>query len=207
VLILLPLWLGQGRKLGAEHGNLGRVLIYFTAIGLGFLFLEIAFIQKFILFLSHPLYAVAVVLSAFLIFAGLGSGYSQRFAGQRAALGWAVIGITTLAVGYLLVLPTVFDWGLPWPDPVKIACTVVLIAPLAFCMGMPFPLGLERIAGATPGLVPWAWAINGCASVVSAVLATLLAVHIGFIGVVVAAALLYLVAALAMPRPHDGFLR
>ncbi len=201
VLILLPLWLGRCRKRGVERGNRGRVLSYFTAIGLGFLFMEIAFIQKFILFLSHPLYAVAVVLSAFLIFAGLGSGYCRRFADQRTALGWAVAGITMFALGYLLVLPAVFGWGLPWPDPVKIACAVVLIAPLAFCMGMPFPLGLARVARATPGLVPWAWAINGCASVVSAVLATLLAVHIGFIGVVVAAVLLYLVAVLAVPQP------
>jgi hypothetical protein len=202
VLILLPLWLGKRQGLVKEHG--GRVLIYFTAIGLGFLFLEIAFIQKFILFLSHPLYAVSVVLCAFLVCAGLGSAFSRHLADQRWAVLWAVTGITGLAVVYLLVLPALFSWALPWPEPVKIACAVVLIAPLAFWMGMPFPLGLAQLSQAAPGLVPWAWAINGCASVVSAVLATLLAMQMGFSGVVVAAVMLYLVAAVATPQRMAG---
>ncbi len=204
VLILLPLWLGRRQGLAKGHGQRGRVLIYFTAIGLGFLFLEIAFIQKFILLLSHPLYAVAVVLCAFLVCAGLGSAFSRRLADQRWAVLWAVAGITGLAVVYLLALPILFPWALSWPEPVKIVCAVVLIAPLAFWMGMPFPLGLAQLSQAAPGLVPWAWAINGCASVVSAVLATLLAVQVGFSGVVAAAVMLYLVAAVATPQRMAG---
>ena len=210
VLILLPLWLGRQGTFSTAAGRSARwrVLGYFLAIGLAFLFLEIAFIQKFILFLSHPLYAVAVVLAAFLVFAGLGSGYSQRLEARRGhkaagniVLVWAVVAIAMLAVIYLLVLPPLFRWALPWPDPIKIFAAVLLVAPLAFCMGMPFPLGLARVSAATPGLVPWAWAINGCASVVSAVLATLLAVHIGFTGVVSVAVLLYGFAALVTPWP------
>jgi SAM-dependent methyltransferase len=200
VLILLPLWLGRRRALGRTRGQRWRVLVYFSAIGLGFLFLEIAFIQKFILFLSHPLYAVAVVLCAFLVFAGLGSAYSQRFDQRRAAVTWAVAGIAGMTAVYLRLLPPFFQWALAWPDPVKILCTVVLIAPLAVGMGMPFPLGLARVSRTVPGLVPWAWAINGCASVVSAVLATLLAIHIGFSGVVIAAVAWYGLAAVAAPR-------
>jgi len=210
VLILLPLWLGRQGTFSTAAGRSARwrVLGYFLAIGLAFLFLEIAFIQKFILFLSHPLYAVAVVLAAFLVFAGLGSGYSQRFEARRGhkaagnvVLVWAVVAIAMLAVIYLLVLPPLFRWALPWPDLIKISAAVLLVAPLAFCMGMPFPLGLARVSAATPGLVPWAWAINGCASVVSAVLATLLAVHIGFTGVVSVAVLLYGFAVLVAPWP------
>ena len=200
LLILLPLWLGRTQRGLGEGNSRWRVLAYFTAIGLGFLFLEIAFIQKFILFLSHPLYAVSVVLCAFLVFAGLGSRFSRRLTAQRSGLNWAVAGVTGMAGLYLWALPWVFPWALPWPEQVKILLTVMLIAPLAFCMGIPFPLGLARVSAATPGWVPWAWAINGCASVVSAVLATLLAVQIGFSGVVAAAVVVYLAAVVSAPH-------
>ena len=81
---------------------------------------------------------------------------------------------------------------------------LVLIAPLAFCMGMPFPLGLSRVSAVAPTLVPWAWGINGCASVLSAVLATLLAIHVGFTGVVVFALVLYVVAAASFHGAPSG---
>ena len=80
-------------------------------------------------------------------------------------------------------------------DSLRILLSVVLIAPLAFFMGMPFPLGLRRLAEEAPDFVPWAWGINGFASVVSAVLATLLAIHFGFTVVIALALLLYVAAA------------
>jgi hypothetical protein len=81
----------------------------------------------------------------------------------------------------------------------RIAISALLIAPLAFCMGMPFPLGLAQVAARAPALIPWAWGINGCASVLSAVSATLLAMQFGFSVVVLAALLLYLLAARLFP--------
>ena len=90
------------------------------------------------------------------------------------------------------------------PDALRILVSVSVIAPLAFCMGMPFPLGLGRLADHAPGLIPWAWAINGCASVISAVLATLLAIHLGFTTVIVAALALYALAFWAFPAPGRG---
>jgi hypothetical protein len=91
------------------------------------------------------------------------------------------------------------------PDVLKILISAALIAPLAFFMGMLFPLGLARVEAADAQLVPWAWAVNGCASVTGAVLATLLAIHIGFTAVVAAALALYaLAAAVAAPaRPQS----
>jgi hypothetical protein len=80
---------------------------------------------------------------------------------------------------------------------------VMLIAPLAFAMGMPFPLGLVSVAARTPVLVPWAWAVNGFASVVAAILATLLAIHWGFNAVLILAAVLYLTAALNFPYAYS----
>lgn len=199
LLIGLPLaW--QARPRSAQDrrtlpaGSRGRVLVYFLAIGFGFMFIEIAFIQKFVLFLSHPLYAVAVVLFAFLLFAGVGSRLSRRFAVVPVALAIAVA-----AALCLVALPWLFAHAMGLPDAARIALSVALIAPLAFFMGMPFPLGLARAEALDARLVPWAWGINGCASVTGAVLATLLAIHVGFTAVVALALVLYAVAAMARP--------
>ena len=202
LLILAPLG-ALPRAAGGGEG--ARAAIYFLALGLAFLFVEIAFIQRFTLFLGHPLYAVAVVLSAFLVFAGLGSGVSRRLMERLSAeraIGAAVLGIAVVALVYQGALPPLFDALRPAPAAAKVAAAAALVAPLAFCMGMPFPLGLARLAARAPGLIPWAWAINGCASVIGAVLAALLAVHFGFAAVVGLAVALYLVAAAAVASPR-----
>jgi SAM-dependent methyltransferase len=206
VLILLPL--AWRRRSARPSPSRWRVAGYFFGLGLAFLFIEIAFIQRFILFLSHPLYAVAVVLSGMLIFAGLGSGWApwlaERLEQRRAPVSGievAVLGIAAVALAYLVLLPPLFGWLLPLPDLAKIVVSLVLIAPLAFCMGMPFPLGLARVSARLPDLVPWAWGINGCASVLSAVLATILAIHFGFTAVVAIAVVLYVTAAAAFRAP------
>ena len=188
--------------------------MYFGAIGLAFLFIEIASIQRFTLFLAHPLYAIGVVLAGFLVFAGLGSGIApsleRRLADQRiGALGCAIAAIVLLATLYILALPPLFAALIALPDLAKIALSLALIAPLAFFMGMPFPLALARLKTDAPHLVPWAWAINGCASVLAAILATLLAMTFGTRIVVFIAAALYLVAGVAFggrsdPSPADA---
>ena len=106
-----------------------------------------------------------------------------------------------LSLVYLAVMPVLFEALKPGPAALKVAASVALIAPLAFCMGMPFPLGLARIRARAPTLVPWAWGINGCASVIGAVLAALLAMNLGFTAVVGLAAALYLIAAGVAARP------
>jgi len=201
-LILLPLRF-LARQPAAESippGLRSRVAVYFLALGLGFMFIEIAFIQKFILFLSHPLYAVAVVLCAFLLFAGLGSRFSGRFSPTPHPPRWPFLVIVLLALAYLAALPPLFRALMALPDLAKIALSVALIAPLAFAMGMPFPLGLTSVAAQAETLLPWAWGINGFASVVAAILATVLAIHLGFNAVVLLALLLYGAAALAFPQ-------
>jgi len=112
----------------------------------------------------------------------------------------AVVLIASLAAAYLLFLPSWLDALIRLPDASRVAVSASLIAPLAFFMGMPFPLGLSRVAAAAPALIPWAWAINGCASVVGAVLATLVAMESGFTGVVALALFLYPLAALTLGR-------
>jgi SAM-dependent methyltransferase len=195
VLILLPLWLSR-RLRNNETGNISRISIsgYFFALGLGFLFIEIAFIQKFILFLHHPLYATAMVLASFLLFAGLGSAWSQHYAhssSYKNGVKAAVTGIILVGLVYLPALGPLFSM-LNWlPTGVKLVISILLIAPLAFCMGMPFPLGMARLGQTAPAFIPWVWGVNGCASVLSAVMATLLAIHFGFTVVVILALMLY----------------
>ena len=194
LLILLPLarvrrtWpAGTGAWMGC----------YFFLLGLAFLFIEIAFIQKFILFLSHPLYSVAVVLAAFLVFAGLGSRFSGTLKRERAVdvAAGTIASITTL---YIFLLPTLFGLCVGFADGVKVTISVLLIAPLAFAMGMPFPLGLRQLAEHASDFIPWAWGINGFASVLSAALAALLAIEFGFTAVLVLAMAAYAGAAVTM---------
>ena len=210
VLIVLPLWRLQ--RQAAARGQQSRIGVYFAALGLAFLFVEIAFMQRFMLFLSHPLYATAVVLWAFLVFAGLGSGYAARLTRrartteaqhQSRPIVLAVASIVGVAVLDLTLLGPLLQWGLWWPEVAKITVTLALIAPLAFCMGLPFPLGLALVASHRPAMIPWAWGINGCASVLSAILATVLAIHYGFTVVVGLALGLYILAAAVLYRPLD----
>ncbi|MDE2365903.1 MAG: SAM-dependent methyltransferase, partial [Betaproteobacteria bacterium] len=199
LLILAPLAVSRVRR------NLpsGQVVLYFFAIGLAFMFMEIAFIQKFVLFLAHPLYAIAVVLCAFLVFAAAGSRLVGRYRGNAAGSRHVIIavtGIAALSVLYLVILPDLFQMLIHLPDAAKIAISVALIAPLAVCMGIPFPTGMARLASTAQDSIPWAWAVNGFASVTGAVLATLLAIHLGFAAVTLLAVLIYGMAAAALTR-------
>jgi len=204
ILILLPLWFmpaGKNKldkkKTKGRHRN---IIFYYLAIGLAFLFIEIAFIQKFTLILSQPLYAVAVALCAFLIFSGLGSLYVQRrmktasHAILPVLLRHSVIMIGLITVFYIIVLPLISSTIMALPETVRILSAFIIAAPLAFVMGMPFPIGMATLQQTCPNLIPWAWGINGCASVLSAILAMLLAMEIGFNGVMLCAVVLYFIA-------------
>ncbi len=212
-LILLPLLFVRTRESAApETVSPARVLAYFTALGLGFLLLEIAYLQRFILLLQHPLYAAAVVLASFLVSAGLGSAWAQRHAGRkgaRRACAMAVAAIVLLGGAGILLFGPLVEWTGAWPPAARVGLAVLLIGPIGFCMGLPFPLGLAAIRNGPAALTPWAWGINGCASVVSAVLASLLAIHFGFDFVILVAMACYIVAACSFPgkyclRPGRG---
>ena len=196
LLIGLPLWWVRRRTgSGITRQKLPwRALIYFGGIGLGFLMIEIVFIQRLVQFLGHPVYAVAVVLAGFLIFAGLGALLSQRGA------AWPVAKIVCLLVLvgllYIVALPLAVHALVGWPIGIKLVVAGLCLFPIATPMGALFPLGLAEIARTRHELVPWAWGVNGCASVVSAPLAVVLATHIGFSGVLALALGLYAVVGL-----------
>lgn len=204
LLILFPIWLYQRKQsLASSRIRGAQVVYYFFAIGLAFLFIEIAFIQKFIRFLQHPIYSIAVILTAFLLFAGVGSYLSgwlcQRHSGKRV-LVYALAGLVITSLLYLWLLDSVFNTLLSASVFIKLVLTVVLVAPLAVCMGMPFPLAMANLVREAQHYVPWAWGINGCASVISAALATLLAIHFGFSTVILLAVLLYISVVWVFPQ-------
>lgn len=203
VLIVLPLavFAPLGRTIRRVRW---RVFAYFAGIGLAFLLVEIAFLQKLVLLVHHPTVAFALTLATFLLGAGAGSAWSSRVppANSRRALGIAVAAIPVLG----LVCGFAFD-GLAealasWPTAARALLAAALLAPLAFCMGMPLPLALREL---DEPLVPWAWGINGCASVVSAALATLLAVDLGFRAVLLIAVGLYVIVLAVFPTARSRF--
>jgi spermidine synthase len=191
VLILLPLV----RVVRLEHGK-GWILLYFGAIGLGYMCLEIVLIQRCVLFLGHPLYAAAAVIGGMLMISGVGSFFSARLSATRKAL-WkvtALVALCILAYGFFLTPLLRESIGLSLGAKVFIA--FLLIAVPAFVMGMPFPLGLRYLGTGSQARTAWAWGINGCFSVVSTSFALLIAVGAGFLILSICAAGFYGIAAM-----------
>jgi hypothetical protein len=201
VLILLPARLLAGRT----DGGLRRATAaYFLLIGVGFMFIEIATLQRLVLLLGHPAHAFAATLAAFLVFAGLGSGVAARLklaegdSGRSlAGLDLVMLVIAGLALLHALAAPSLLTSTAGLAPIPRGALVLVLVAPLAFAMGLPFPLVLARLKAAMPSLVPWAWGVNGCASVIAAVLAGLLAMSFGARSLMLLGVLAYVLAAVA----------
>jgi spermidine synthase len=197
-LILLPL-VARGRRETGREKQAGAMLGYFALLGLGYLCVEIPLLQRFILFLGHPAYAMATVLFALLLFSGLGSLLSHR-----ASLGAVLILLPALIGGYALGLPTLFDAALAAPLAVRLLITVVALAPPGLLMGMPFPKGMALLEQKAPTLIAWAWGVNGALSVVASILAALLALSFGFSTVLVVGAICYVGAWIVVLPPPGG---
>jgi hypothetical protein len=209
-LILLPARLLAG---GADGGLRRATAAYFLLIGIGFMFIEIATMQRLVLLLGQPVHAFAATLAAFLVFAGLGSGMAAKLAAaghdggrQPGSLDRVVLVITGLALLHGLAAPHLLTATADLAAVARGALVVVLVAPLAFAMGLPFPLALARLKAAAPALVPWAWGVNGCASVIAALLAGLLAMSLGTRSLMLLGVLAYILAALAYRSVGRGLL-
>lgn len=203
LLIALPLFLR--RKDGAPRGTGPAVLAYFSGLGLGYMAVQISFIQRFVLFLGHPVFAISVVLLAFLLCSGLGSMASDRlFASGRATFGRVLMALVGVLVLYNWVLPAIFHSDLiGLAVGLKIVLSIVLILPLGFLMGLLFPQGIRLVDAAAPQLTPWAWGANSASSVLGSIFALVLAIHLGFQAVAVIGAATYLVLCL----PSSAVLR
>ena len=176
ILILLP---AMKKGKATDKGNAGiRPLLYFAFLGLGFMFVEISLIQKMILPLENPSYAVTTVLTSLLIGSGIGSLLSNRFSVLRSPL--TLLAITLLVAAYSLGISPVSDLIAPQPLLKKAALGFAFLIPLGLPMGIPFPVGIKNLGENAPELIPWAWAVNGCASVLAPILTIMLAMAVGF---------------------------
>jgi spermidine synthase len=191
ILIILPLF-----KIGWKGQNKPRTLFYFSGLGLGYMFVEIVLIQKFTLYFGNVIYSAAAVVSLMLIASGVGSLFSQKMKALRSRLIWILLFIGLSLILYSLILTPLLKITIVLSLPVKIIFAALLITPPAFFMGMPFPLGLRLLSSKveSAGDTAWAWGINGVFSVAGAVLATVIALELGFTWVMVFAATAYLIA-------------
>jgi hypothetical protein len=175
------------------------LFLYFSLLGLAFMLLEISAIQRLALFLAQPIYATTAVLASFLVFAGLGSAAAPRL-GPRFGPWTPFVAIALLAPAARLAEELLWDHAAGASLAVRMAAAILLLAPLAFAMGHPFPLGLQRVADRAPGWMPWCWGINGFLSVIGAAAAPLVALSLGFDGVLLVAVALYLLAGATVGR-------
>ncbi len=147
-----------------------------------------------IFFLWHPVYAVSTVLFAILISSGIGSYLSGRFSiEKKSSLRWAIPLLCGITILYIFILPYVFNSLVSTGVITRQVTAVLLLVPLGILMGIPFPTGIRILGVISKELIPWAWCINGCSSVLSSVLAVIIALSFGFTTVLICAALVYLV--------------
>jgi hypothetical protein len=182
----------------ARRGTLG-VLAYYACLGLGYMMAEIFLIQKFVFYLGDPVYANSIVITILLISSGLGSLAAGAARSRRTLVLAAGLGIVALAVFYHFGMPALLGRTLGLPLVLRAGISTLLIAPLGFLLGIPFPSGLADLSRSREGIVPWAWGVNGALSVSGAVLTRILSTSMGFSTVLAVMAVLYVAAALLFP--------
>jgi hypothetical protein len=186
--------------LRVPRGILGRALIYFPALGLGFLLIEIAFIEYAVLLLGDRTSAFALVLTVMLVCSGLGAMVAGQLARPGLALKWAVLIAALSCVVTILVAHQAILAVLDWPWAMRAALLVLAIAPASLALGFPFPLGLDRFQQEGPALLPWAWALNGAFSVVATPLANLVGHGLGLTALLLGGLACYLSTVIVWPR-------
>jgi hypothetical protein len=204
-LILLPIFVFRKAK-NKIRGFSSRIFLYFSLVGMAFMFLEITFIQKFILFLGHPLYSVSIIIFSLLFSSGLGSFFSKRILGQnlKRNLKRSLLLCAGLIVLYLFLLPFLYESLIGFNLTLKIILTFLVIFPLGFLMGFPFPTGVRLLDQGEKRLILWAWATNAFSSVINSILALIIAFWGGYNLVLVLAAGGYLLARFFLDFSNHG---
>jgi spermidine synthase len=198
ILILPPLVLGTRLP---RHPGVLRFLPYFLFIGAGYILIEVGLIQKFVLFLGHPTYALTVVIFSMLTASGLGSFASRRLLGGDEGRLIKALGCVALLAVLLAFLVSGALSALVWlPLGLKVVLTVAVLMPLGFVMGMPFPTALRRLEEMHAPSVRWAWSLNAASSVLGSVGALVCAIYLGLIQTLVIGGLFYLAALAVLAR-------
>ena len=197
ILILLPLW--KFSRQGLQSKGKWNFLVYFAGLGLGFILIEIALLQKFNLYLGQPVYTYAVILASLLIFTGIGSYLSELFDQDARAIFTKLVPLILLVLlATALLLPFIFNATLHFSLGLRVFISMILVAPLGIVLGMPFPLGLRLIGKEAGPLAPWAWGVNGFFTVIGSVSAIILGMAFGFTVVLATAAVSYTVAGIVI---------
>ena len=198
LLIVVPLWF---RRSAARGRHVLRFLVYFAGIGAGFIFLEIAAIQKLTLLLGQPLYSIVVTLLSILVFTGIGSFCSARWLAGGVWRARAVpVGIAAATAAIVLFGTPIVDAAIGEGLFVRATVAALVIAPLALALGLPFAHGIGLLQKINPAFVPWAWAVNGSATVVGSVLTVIVSMNFGFHAVLIAAVGIYVIAFAAVDK-------
>jgi len=184
------------------------VLLYFCLLGLGFMSLEMSFLQRMTLYLGHPIYSAAAVIASFLIFGGLGSLISGRWQSQSVSAACISAILVAVIAGIYL------KWLDPWLGVaqngnlyIRFGVIAAAISPLAVAMGHMFPIGLRHVGAAFPRFIPWCWAANGFAAVLATAATPVAAMSFGFSSIIIAAMGCYGFAAVTvwyLPRGNDA---
>lgn len=202
ILIVLPLFF-----LKHKATRKGATLIYFGALGLGYMFAEIILIQRLVLFLGEPVFAVTAVIGTMMFFSGLGSLWSQKWQSTASSIRKLAFLVALLLLIFGFALTPILRFTLPAAMPIRVLISLLVIGLPAFFMGMLFPLGIRLTDQQGKTQIAWAWGINGCLSVISTSLATLIALEKGFQMVILLAALAYLVAGFSFSSGSKLFLK
>ena len=199
VLILIPLFRYSNQ--GLQFKNKWRWLGYFACLGLGFIMIEISFIQRFTLYLGQPVYTLAVIIAGLLLFTGIGSYISGTM--NINSNGLVKKYLPALLVVLLLtsfVTPILFKSTIQWSLPVRVILTLLLIAPMGVLLGIPFPTGIKTVSRTSEAFIPWAWGVNGFFTVIGSVGAVILGMMLGFKMVILLATAFYAIAIFLIPK-------
>ena len=185
---------GQARPRGW-----GAWLVYFGALGAGFMLIEVSVLQRFVLLLGHPVYSLTVTLFSLLLGTGLGAAWSRRFdpATLRRTGSAAILVVAGIAVLFVLGAGPIVAWAIPLSRGARMVVAAAMLLPIGIALGLPMPTGLRILSGTAPQMVAWAWGMNGALSVVGATLAIFVAMNWGFTVALLTAVATYLLAAAA----------
>ena len=207
LLVVVPLAVFERKALREDRTMKMRVLGYFLSLGMGFILVEIGFMQKFVLFLGHPIYSLVVVLASLLLASGLGSALSgaglRRF-GNQGYVRRAIVALAAVLALYAVLLSPLFHAFLGLPLGVRIPIAVVLVFIPGLLMGTLMPAGVRTANELGTGTVAWGWGLNGAAGVVGSVLAVTVSINYGFNVALAIGVLVYLAGMTLFPHRAQG---
>ena len=175
-------------------------LVYFGALGAGFMLIEVSVLQRFVLLLGHPVYSLTVTLFSLLLGTGLGAAWSRRFDGaslrRSGAIGLLTVAVVALA--FIVVATPIVNWAIPFSRGARMLIAVAMLVPIGVALGIPMPTGLRMLSARAPQMLAWAWGINGALSVLGATLAIFIAMNWGFRVTLMTASGTYLIGLAAL---------